>query len=577
MKNPEVSSLKKKLCALYSPESRSYKKRLLIASLAVFSVLFTVCIYGPFEMYQSLQSMFPFYLDELLICMGLLSLVLLMLGSPLIALFKGRLFDISVSLVFALSLCLYAQRSFLNIDLGLLDGRQIIWPDYAWHSLTNLAVWFVLFTVVFTLLYFNRKVWQHTIQFVSILLVIMQLGAFVNLLITIPEKPRDHGYILSMENQFQLSSEKNVVILSLDSFCGDTMEELEALYPGMLDSFADFTLFRNYSSAVCSTFYAVSAMLTGQTFKSTETRKQFFDSSWDSDSAKALYSGLKEQNYERNLFVNFNNVVGSPENIMDHFDNLKYEKRQIAYKSLITKMLRLSAYRCVPMAIKPSFWMASGEMNEILPPSLDCWKDWVDSTNYAFHSKLLSERLHTTEDKNVFIMYHLVGAHPPFRTDENGFRADTDHYRASRGSLRVVEEYLAQMKELGIYDDATIIVTSDHCDKERIRPSTLLMIKRSGETHEKTAVNQAPVTQIDFHPTLMDLLGIDHKPYGRSVYDVSEDEIRTRIWHLVSPDHKRYTVLYEYEFDCHVDILNVNKDYDKIDYAPPTRLIEMLQ
>ena len=54
----------------------------------------------------------------------------------------------------------------------------------------------------------------------------------------------------------------------------------------------------------------------------------------------------------------------------------------------------------------------------------------------------------------------------------------------------VMEEYINQLKQLGVYDDATIIITADH---GRASDSQVIFyIKEAGDEHEITPVTNAP-------------------------------------------------------------------------------------
>ena len=567
----------KKIKPLWSGETRPYKRRLFVAALSLFSFIFTVFIFGPFEMYQGNQIFFPFYVKNLFLGMGAASLVTLIIGASLIALIKGKFFDITVTLIVALSLGCYIQAGFMNQYIGALDGEKILLGRIIKYP--NLLVWFLIFAVSIAIYFFSIKykrenIWKNAVKFIPIILIGMQLAAFVQLAITVPEKSHSSDIGLSMENQFELSSNKNIVIFLLDSFSGDTIDVLEEKYPGTLDHFSDFTFFRNYSASFGNTFPSVATMLTGSDFDPSNTTEHFFKSIWESPRSKALFDGLKEQNYERRLFFTISYVAGRADNIKDYCDNLTEDEGTVAYGVLIKRILKLSAYRYAPYTIKEKLWMDSSEIDDI-GKSLQ-WGKNNDGQNVTFYQKMLAEGLSVKDDKNVFVYYHLKGNHPPSHNDEwaNPVAENytkSGNYAQAKGTLYIVEQYMKKMKDLGIYDNAVIIVagdnsngfynqsSSDFSERDNRRPSTLMMIKRPGETHEETVINQAPVCHLDFNPTLLQLLEIDHEPYGRSVYDFEENETRLRSWcnwrsdKTKKKEGSRFSYIYQYEFDSHVD------------------------
>jgi len=549
-----------------------YVKRLLIAALSVFSVLFTVCIYGPYEVFLMNQAFFPFLLSTLLGTMVLFSIIVLAVLSPLIALFKGKIFNILVGLVLAVSIGLYIQGSYLNINLVPLDFTAVEWELYRNHAIWNTVVWFIIIiTTTLATILFTKKAWKLIVVFIPVLLIGMQAAQFVYLLIEIPEKTHYKEIGFSTENQFQLSTDSNLIVISLDHFSGDFIDILLEEYPDILDNFSDFTLFRNYSPVMGSTTVALNTMLTGFPYTTIST-DEWLKKAWSSAQALAFFDELKAQNFDRRLFVSLPYVGRDPRNLDGLIDNMIPIEREIDYMTLLRKTIKLSAYRYMPHITKHRFEMEPDEFSAtLISESENVWRDYYDCNNITFYTKLTNERLHTTSDRNVFTFYHLLGrafiGHDEFVV----YNPNVTEIQHIRGLLFIIEEYIAQMKELGIYDDAIIIITGDHSSGYHY-PTTLLMIKRPGEAHERTIINQAPVSQIDFHPTLLFLLGINHKPFGRSVFDVAEDEIRLRTWSFrkFDPNYAK-VVIYEYDFYCHVDDVSVFAR----DGTMPTRIVEI--
>jgi len=107
----------------------------------------------------------------------------------------------------------------------------------------------------------------------------------------------------------------------------------------------------------------------------------------------------------------------------------------------------------------------------------------------------------------------------------------------------MVEEYMNQLKELGVYDSSTIIVMADHGSKFNGQP--IFFIKNKDERHEKMLETAAPIDYDAFVPTIVQVLGEDHSTYGKSIYDYYDGEWRERIFlerafDANYPDVKRY-------------------------------------
>jgi arylsulfatase A-like enzyme len=98
----------------------------------------------------------------------------------------------------------------------------------------------------------------------------------------------------------------------------------------------------------------------------------------------------------------------------------------------------------------------------------------------------------------------------------------------ARGSFVVVDNYLEHLKELGVYEDATIIITADHGDFNE--PSVIFFVKGPEEEHEEMQVNDAPISHCELLPTLADYVGLDYTNYGSgsTVWDITAEDERER-------------------------------------------------
>ena len=133
--------------------------------------------------------------------------------------------------------------------------------------------------------------------------------------------------------------------------------------------------------------------------------------------------------------------------------------------------------------------------------------------------------------------------------DENGDDVgldNSDQERQARGITRIVGEYLQDMKSLGVYDDATIIITSDHGDwyasMEMPTESTepILLVKPSGSgSEEGIKSSNAPVSHADFHASVLKAMGASadvYSKYGYTYEEIGEDMQRTRTFYHIFHD-----------------------------------------
>ncbi len=150
-----------------------------------------------------------------------------------------------------------------------------------------------------------------------------------------------------------------------------------------------------------------------------------------------------------------------------------------------------------------------------------------------------------------------MGSHPPWHYDENlnKHANGTDAVRQTRGSLRIAEEFLRQLRQNETaYDRSAIIIMADHgVPLASYFPS--LMVKRAHE-HKTFKISDAPVSYEDLVPTIMEFIGVDPKPYGPTIYQWQPGQSRERrfLLHLndvnlylppiteklISGDHKQF-------------------------------------
>ncbi|MCL2434086.1 MAG: sulfatase-like hydrolase/transferase, partial [Clostridia bacterium] len=122
------------------------------------------------------------------------------------------------------------------------------------------------------------------------------------------------------------------------------------------------------------------------------------------------------------------------------------------------------------------------------------------------------------------------GSHAPFVLRADGTRVpggeQTDVYTQTQGCFSIIYTYLEELRVMGLYDDATIIITGDHGKSDDIRPldnpkAVAMFLKRAGETGTQLRTSEAPVSLENFMPTILDAAGLDYE--GTPYYDVPED------------------------------------------------------
>ena len=291
---------------------------------------------------------------------------------------------------------------------------------------------------------------------------------------------------------------------------------------------SDFTYYNNADCAYWGTYPSLAHMLTGNPLDTDLSVNDWLKQCWDNDSTNAYYKLLEKHNYKVNLYTPVTSLLTGTDTLevlQGKIDNVGTESssREIDYEKLNKTMLQMSCYRFLPEYFKPGFDVKNSQYTTIV--------SYPDNemmySNYSFYEKLQDTRLSLDSTSNYFTIQHLNGTHE-FVNDEN-CAYDPDNATCAttvKGIFTMLDAYLQQLKDLGIYDNSTIIITADHGSEARSQ--MIFFMKGKNETHDSMQTTNAPISLNDLVPTIVEAIGEDYAPYGQSVHDFSADESRER-------------------------------------------------
>ena len=92
--------------------------------------------------------------------------------------------------------------------------------------------------------------------------------------------------------------------------------------------------------------------------------------------------------------------------------------------------------------------------------------------------------------------------------------------------MEITYDYLNELKRQGLYENATIIITTDHgnsgggqtLDLPHRTAGPLMLVKPQGNYGTPLKVSDAPVSQRELQPTVLYALGISHD--GMTFFEV---------------------------------------------------------
>lgn len=515
---------------------KSILKRIPITFLITFLFTFMLLIFGPSEIFFANVTEFQFVYGEFAGRMAGCAVIGAVLLTAILIFWPDKIYRTLLAVIFGLSLAGYLQVMFFNKNLDLLGVNPKGYQPKIGPAIGNLAIWIVVTAAVVAISLWKKEIGRKIVLYGASFLLCIQMAALVSLLVTARENAfkhpeKDGTWHLSGEDQYTVSADKNIIVLVLDYFSNQYLEPLEAAYPGATDFLHDFTYYSNVDCTYFGTYPSLAHMLTGNEMDMSCGVNEWCEQIWNSEKAESFYSLLAENDYVANVYTPDTNVLCGTNDVKlleGRLSNVVNSAQEIVidYKLLYHTIGKMSAYRMAPDFLKPEFYTKLDEYSNIVTAK----ENKINHNNYDFYADLQQKGLKADKSSNYYIVQHLMGWHENTTDEFGNFKADATTEETAKGCMVIVEEYLNQLKELNVYDDAAIIVTADHGDP--VNSQVIFYMKEAGETHEASPITNAPVSLQEFLPTIAEAVGLDYTQFGQSVHDFSEGELRERTYWL---------------------------------------------
>lgn len=549
----------KKAKALWA-DKRTYGNRLMLAGSAMLAACFTFIFFGPFEMVAfGINSLEYTYMDVIWLLLAAMAGVSVC-GTLAISMLRGKLFNYVVAVIFSITVAGYLQAALLNGSVGALTGEAVDWARLKTEMAVSIAAWIAVFIAVITVLYFHRVFWRNMVIGASLLLVVMQTAPLVGILLGAYEEariPESSGYYFTNSGSQEFSENENVFVFILDYMDYDYVEAIYHENPAFFDDFEGFMGYTNAVSVFGRTRPSVCNILTGYTEGAyLIPDEEYMKNAWESKSPNLL-DILQEQEYSIEMYAKTNEVFGAGDIGLDYVSNLAERTDanvSIIPGTMLKKLLYLSVYRYAPTALKPFFWEYTSFYNEDVYRINGAAQDDSDLTDYSrFNTEnsaaaeLLSQGT-AERSANCFKLYHLDGSHPPCYLNRAGVYTykTTDEYEQTWGCLNLLKTVFAHMQELGIYEDATIILTADHGEVGKMAYDsfpgmrTALFYKPAGSAQTPLVWSDAQVSTANIPATIVQAVGADSDRFGLTLDEVGSDPIERVFFREYSVNDKPY-------------------------------------
>lgn len=531
------------------------KRELYMAAICI-SAAFMFCLFSPAEVY--LGNTGDFIIDGAHILMPLLitaaaAAAALWLIVNLMLLINEKLAKLVCCLILGFQSASLVQLLFLNGEMKEIDDAVI---NYEEPTLLHMADYIVFLGLVFAPLLilalkekkpgFGKKLFTgKTGTFVSLAIFAMQAAGAGSLL-------AQNGLGKSQEDSMPIffsykdvldfsKDDDNILVVLTDKLDSNWMNEELKLYPDLYDLLEGFTYYDDNISVYSRTFPSVASMLTGKDYD--RRPNEYLNWAW---SGETVCSKLKDAGWTVDLVLDQEQSYQAIEPVLDDCDNIRrassgdYNYVYFADDGIIPTMLDLSMAKLMPYMLKGIFidGHTSGVSNGFISVKginhVHTGKVGMES-DLRLYRYITSEGITANGSGKVFNFIHTCFAHGcngDLTKEVYGTFDDEDFPLNLRADFEMLNEIFSRMKELGVYDNTTIILVADHGNNPtRCKTETgdyieapipaSLMIKPAGAQRAPLVVDsENKLSNAYFAASILEYAGLDHSGQGYSYNDV---------------------------------------------------------
>ncbi|MBQ9118309.1 MAG: sulfatase-like hydrolase/transferase [Clostridia bacterium] len=550
--------------------NKERKRRILPSVLLAVGIPLLIFIVIPLELWCNNLAELNYHITDVLLPLILLFFAAAILIFSALFFVPKTAYRVLRGLVVGGGLMIFLQSNFLNGEVtGLLGDDIYKAVDLVGMPMAifNAVIWVVVIAgcVVASLLIKKQKIVRTVSTVIAAILCFTQAVGVVTPLVSadfavldnktyeakLKEDPNYQYHILSNKNMTTLATDRNVVVFVIDRFdeilyCQPNLEYLKE----KMDGYGGFTHFSDNISRYGHTYPALAHMLTDADLQLNEKRLDFFKRAYTQNQT---LSRLKAEGYSVNVYTDDYYAYDDAYYFADWVDNAEWVSPESVYReivreeTLIGKNLAVALTRVLPHALKDMVPVVSSvslnSNGKMTSTELSAPRTSTDMKQ-AYETVATKDFVKAGEKK--FSLIHLSGCHDvPYDDNwETASGSERSNILISlKNSFKIIDEYIAEMKKAGVYDNSTIIITGDHAHSIdstipiKTARLTALFVKPSTVSSGEMATNVAQVSHENLWATIFKSEEIDYDTatFGESVFDISETEMRTRTyyWEIV--------------------------------------------
>jgi hypothetical protein len=453
----------------------------------------------------------------------------------------------------ALSILFWVQGSILVWDFGSLDGRNIEWHEHQSKLWIDAITWLVLSGI---LLFVARKrsdliigaaSFVFVLQVVTIVFSLLENSPALLARVNLPEAD-------NIEDMPHFSKHQNIIHIIADGFQSDVFEDLinspdlKGKYHKDLDG---FVFYRETLGIFPVTRFSVPAFLSGNIYSNDKIKNDYID---DVLAGKTIMSVARDHQFEIDLVAegdyHIARYVNLPHNNIFDISKLLGLNSALSDSGLL---LDMSLFRVMPGLIKKYIYNEQKwRISHLFIQEEFLQFKFFTSTIFLNY---ITSAMTADREAPVYKYLHVMNTHNPMVVTEDckfagGVMASSRQNLTfqSKCTLDTLSGLFNKLRELGVYDDALIILQGDHGgwvgvsrpgpdiifpngriaeDWLKSLASPLLAIKRP-KARGGIVTSNALASLVDIPDTINDIMGWNADFDHMSLIKLDENEDRTR-------------------------------------------------
>lgn len=438
---------------------------------------------------------------------------------------------IFASLIAAVTVCAFIQNHFMSSYLPLLTGDPIDWSKYTGWNVLSIVLWSGVLVLFIVLAVIRPGIMRIGAYCLMILLLCTETVNGTVDLATAKHENRKEDTYFSQQGLYETSTAGNIVVLISDTFEGTLMNEALEGYPELRDRLSDCTYYDNTTGISVMTYFSYAKLMTGVDFPNGKNAAQGIVYCFDN---QTTVDRVLNKGWDVSYYCGFSPTTGMEGKITNYCSEVLAPSGETSW-NLALLLLRSTLFQSMPQPLKPELIVYTYEYTELKTEisDEDAPEPFVEN-DPVFFNNVRYDGLIPVEGKPRYMIVEMRGAHSPCflngAVEQIHYESDVPYeerrLNAARASLRILAEYLDQLKAAGTYDDTTVIMTADHGFNLRYYP--VLLVKEAHRQEEGFTIDHTPFSLQEDYEDLITLLASGKTMKEAAKTLIPDSENRTR-------------------------------------------------